>query len=167
VSSEGRASLPLELRRLERGQADLVAAIHVSAFNESAEHALERAAASLREELTRPWAQVWVAWSALEPVGVAVLWIVADEVHVLDVATRPDVRRQGVGRALVRKIIAIAGAHEAKSLYLEVRRSNEPAILLYRSLGFIEAGVRRRYYPDDEDALDMSLALSPVDSITG
>ena len=40
---------------------------------------------------------------------------------------------------------------------LEVRVSNEPAIALYRSFGFEEAGIRKRYYGDGEDALIMWL----------
>ena len=46
-----------------------------------------------------------------------------------------------------------------KHVLLEVRRSNAPAIALYRALGFFAMGVRARYYPDDEDAVEMVLAL--------
>jgi ribosomal-protein-alanine N-acetyltransferase len=45
---------------------------------------------------------------------------------------------------------------------LEVRRSNAPAIALYRALGFVETGVRKGYYSDDgEDALVFRLELTP------
>jgi ribosomal protein S18 acetylase RimI-like enzyme len=52
----------------------------------------------------------------------------------------------------------------ARHLLLEVRRSNGPAIALYRALGFFAMGVRARYYPDDEDAVEMVLAF---DAVTG
>jgi ribosomal-protein-alanine N-acetyltransferase len=150
---------PLTVKPLRAEDVPAVAAIHVTAFSERVEHSLARAAASLREELVRPWASVWVAWRGPEAVGAIVLWVVADEVHLLDVATHPESRRQGVGRALVEQAIAVARTHGAKRLFLEVRRSNEAAIGLYKAAGFEEVGVRRRYYPDDEDALDMTLTL--------
>jgi len=152
--------LPLEICRLRPDDVPVVASLHVAAFRERVEHSLERAADSLREELARPWAQVWVATRGAEVLGSIVLWVVADEVHVLDVATHPEARRQGIGRALVAQAIRVAREHAARTLYLEVRRSNEAAIALYQAAGFTLAGVRRRYYPDDEDALDMSLALA-------
>jgi ribosomal-protein-alanine N-acetyltransferase len=44
---------------------------------------------------------------------------------------------------------------------LEVRRSNAAAIALYRRVGFFAMGVRSRYYPDDEDAVEMVLMIDP------
>ncbi len=48
-----------------------------------------------------------------------------------------------------------------RHVLLEVRRSNASAIALYRRLGFVAMGVRARYYPDDEDAVEMVLRLDP------
>jgi ribosomal-protein-alanine N-acetyltransferase len=48
-----------------------------------------------------------------------------------------------------------------KHVLLEVRRSNGAAIALYRRVGFFAMGVRARYYPDDEDAVEMVLMLDP------
>ena len=56
-------------------------------------------------------------------------------------------------------VLAYARAVRVKHLLLEVRRSNLPAIALYRGLGFFAMGVRRRYYPDDEDAIEMVLVF--------
>ena len=50
-----------------------------------------------------------------------------------------------------------------RHVLLEVRRSNAPAIALYRALGFFAMGVRARYYPDDEDAVEMVLAFDSGD----
>ena len=123
-------------------------------------------ATQLRDELARPWARLWVA-RASGPVGDApshavaflLAWHVADELHVLDVATHPEFRRRGYGRALMQQALAYAKEHQGRHLLLEVRRSNTPAIRLYRDCGFFAMGLRKRYYPDDEDAVEMVLLL--------
>ena len=77
---------------------------------------------------------------------------------MLNVATAPQHRRRGVARAVMEELLA-RGRHRRCSLAtLEVRRSNEAAIGLYRSLGFRSVGVRPNYYVDEkEDALVMVL----------
>jgi [ribosomal protein S18]-alanine N-acetyltransferase len=135
--------------------------------------------ARFKEELARPWARLRVARLASdaradgapadagasprgEPVGFLLAWIIPGEVHVLDVAVRPDARRRGLGRALLRDVIDDARARGATSMFLEVRRSNAPALALYRGLGFYAFNVRRAYYSDGEDAIEMALALDPA-----
>jgi len=116
----------------------------------------------LRAELARSWSRVWVAREDGEGVvAFVVFWHVADELHLLNLATRGDRRRRGVARALMDEVVRYAGRHRARSVLLEVRRSNRPAISLYRALGFFVVGVRPRYYPDDEDAVEMALSLDP------
>ena len=124
--------------------------------------------AQVRAELERPWARIWVARET-EPgsggkriAGYLVAWHVADELHVMNVATRADRRRRGVGRALVDSAVAYARARRVRHALLEVRRSNRPAIALYRSVGFFAMGVRTRYYADDEDAVEMVLLFDPT-----
>ena len=86
-------------------------------------------------------------------------WHVADELHVLNITTRSDRRRQGIGRALMSTAVAYARENRVGHVLLEARRSNEAALALYRSMGFVAARVRPRYYPDDEDAVEMTLRL--------
>ncbi|HEX6277650.1 MAG TPA: ribosomal protein S18-alanine N-acetyltransferase [Polyangiaceae bacterium] len=115
------------------------------------------------EELARPWARLWVARASPdgEPLGFALVWHAADEVQLLDLAVDERARRRGVGRELVRFVLAYARETRSRLVLLEVRRSNEAAIALYRSAGFTENGVRRGYYSDNgEDALAMSVELS-------
>ena len=116
----------------------------------------------LRGEVERSWSRLWVA---REQDGVVVAYLVAwhvvDELHVLNVATREDRRRQGIGRALMDAVVSYASQRQVAHVLLEVRRSNRPAIELYRAVGFFAMGVRARYYPDDEDAVEMVLALDP------
>lgn len=116
----------------------------------------------LRDELARTWSRKWVAREA--PFGVVaylVAWHVVDELHVLNLATRPDRRRRGIGRALLETAIRYGRTHGLRHVVLEVRRSNAAAIALYRTSGFSDVGVRARYYPDDEDAIEMMLLLDP------
>jgi [ribosomal protein S18]-alanine N-acetyltransferase len=119
---------------------------------------------SVREELGRPWARVWAARPA-EDATVAsflVAWHVADELHVLNVATAPPLRRCGLARALMDEALAYAASERVRVLLLEVRRSNRAAIKLYRGLGFTALRVRVGYYEDNgEDAVEMILALDP------
>jgi ribosomal-protein-alanine N-acetyltransferase len=118
--------------------------------------------AQLKDELARPWARLWVAREDGEAVvAFLVSWHVADELHVLNIATRADRRRLGNGRALMDVVVSYAREHRVRHVLLEVRRSNAPAIALYRAVGFFAMGVRARYYPDDEDAVEMVLMLDP------
>ncbi len=113
----------------------------------------------VRAEILRPWARLWVAREDRAVVAYVISWHVADELHVLNVATREDRRRRGIARQLMDHVVEHARGVQVKHLLLEVRRSNVPAIALYRALGFFAMGVRRRYYPDDEDAIEMVLAF--------
>jgi len=87
-------------------------------------------------------------------VGYMVSWLVADELHVQNVATDPAFRRQGVGRALMAEAEGYALARGAQLATLEVRPSNTEARALYASFGYEQVGRRRGYYQEDgEDAL--------------
>jgi ribosomal-protein-alanine N-acetyltransferase len=117
----------------------------------------------LRAELARSWSRLWVAReSDGGSVAFVVTWHVADELHVLNIATRADRQRRGIARALMGQVVAYARDKRVKHVLLEVRRSNRAAIALYRVVGFFAMGVRARYYPDDEDAVEMVLMLDPA-----
>lgn len=95
-----------------------------------------------------------------EVIGYAVLRIVRDEGHLLNIAVAPEKRRQGIGMELLRFCINLCVKKGVKELWLEVRESNLGAISLYTKLGFIKVGIRRRYYQDTgEDAFIMRLRL--------
>jgi len=118
-------------------------------------------------ELERPWALAWVARRgvAAPPVGFLVAWAVADELHLIHIATDPGFRRQGAGRALMTALLDRAAAAKSRLVLLEVRRSNRAAIRLYRAFGFAAIGVRRGYYLDGEDAIEMMLSLDPTTGV--
>ena len=75
--------------------------------------------------------------------------------HLMNVAVDPPFRRMGVARTLIEQLFAETGEDSGRYT-LEVRISNRDAIRMYESFGFRGAGVRRRYYHDNnEDALIM------------
>jgi [ribosomal protein S18]-alanine N-acetyltransferase len=110
---------------------------------------------SFLQELNNPISRTLVAESEGQVTGYLCCWYVADEVHTLNLAVHPDYRRLGIARRLMEEVLLKAGAEGIKTVNLEVRRSNLPAISLYRCLGFCQVGVRRRYYDNGEDALFM------------
>jgi ribosomal-protein-alanine N-acetyltransferase len=145
------------LRIDDMTEADVAAVCHVMQVALPPAPAAEQ---SLREELARPWAHVWIArLDAEPPVAFLVFWHVADELHVLNVAVDPDCRRRGIARALMVRAVEYAAARKVRHILLEVRRSNAPAIALYRGLGFYATGLRCSYYSDGEDAVEMRAAF--------
>jgi len=86
--------------------------------------------------------------------GFCSFWRVADELHINNLAVLPADRRGGVATALLSHVLREGGRLGAVRATLEVRKSNDPARLLYERLGFAIAGVRRAYYTKpDEDAI--------------
>lgn len=83
-------------------------------------------------------------------------WIIIDELHITNLAVSKAFRRKGVAVKLLKELIKKSRERGAVRATLEVRVSNNPAINLYRKLGFKRAGRRPKYYSNnDEDALIM------------
>lgn len=92
--------------------------------------------------------------------GYVGMMFVLDEGYISNVATAPEARRQGVGRALITALLEEADKLELSFVTLEVRRSNEPAKALYAQQGFLPVGERRDYYQrPKEDAILMTKFL--------
>lgn len=89
------------------------------------------------------------------------MMLVPDEGQITNIATHPDVRRMGMGRAVVEALIDDAKKRGLEQLSLEVRVSNTAAVALYEDLGFGTAGRRKSFYrKPTEDAWVMIKALS-------
>lgn len=85
------------------------------------------------------------------------LWQVVDDAHVVSIGVRTPFRRHGVGEALLIRAIETAMEWGSRYVTLEVRVSNHGAQSLYDKYGFKRAGVRKRYYLDNnEDAYIMT-----------
>ena len=86
--------------------------------------------------------------------GFCSFWLVFDELHINNLAIRPEYRGHGMGTALLEHAMGTAARLGARRATLEVRRSNDAARRIYERLGFEIAGVRRNYYTNPaEDAL--------------
>ncbi len=89
-------------------------------------------------------------------VAYIIFWLVADEVHLHNLAVKKEYRRQGLAFNLMEAMAEIAGKNEITEQTLEVRKSNIEAIKLYEKRGFVVKGIRPLYYTDThEDALIM------------
>jgi ribosomal-protein-alanine N-acetyltransferase len=86
--------------------------------------------------------------------GYCVIETAADELHVHNLAVRPELQGSGLGRRLLTLALGIGERRGSEVALLEVRASNRAAIDLYRSMGFVSTAVRRSYYSQPtEDAL--------------
>jgi ribosomal-protein-alanine N-acetyltransferase len=112
---------------------------------------------AFRHELTQNRnARYVVARSDGRIVGYAGLWLMVDEAHITTFAVHPEHRRRKIGERMLQRVFDIAEDIGAEWLTLEVRVSNLAAQKLYEKYGFRRAGIRRRYYSDNnEDALIM------------
>lgn len=104
----------------------------------------------------------WVLEEGQQIIGYAVLMMVLDEAHLLNISIAKSHQGQGLGRGLLEHMMQIGRNHGGLNMFLEVRPSNTSAISLYESIGFNEMAIRRNYYPaanGREDAMLMGAAL--------
>ena len=106
----------------------------------------------------------WLAMQQQTVVGHAVISIVADESHMLNLSIASNHQGKGYGRQFIEFLINEARVQQAQTMLLEVRPSNTAAINCYNSAGFNEVGCRKNYYPAQsgrEDALLLARHISP------
>lgn len=98
-------------------------------------------------------------------VGYAICWTVGEESHLLNIAVRPDVRKRGVGRSLLKECLRRSVLAGGRRIILEVRPSNDQAIRMYLQEGFRFVGIRKGYYTDTgEDAVVLSREIGEEDA---
>ena len=117
-------------------------------------------------ELTEnPNALLWVAEAIFSGgerliVGMTLVWLILDEAHIATLAVLSDYRRIGIAKQLLAVALNVSKSKGANQALLEVRASNQPALMLYRNFGFDMVGRRPRYYKDNnEDAILMTASL--------
>lgn len=116
--------------------------------------------ASFEGELVGRNSLPWVAEDEGEVVGYLISWLVADELHIGNIAVAPTAQRRGIGRRLLASCLDDAGSRGVAFATLEVRVSNDRAIRLYETFGFRPVAMRRGYYSDTgEDALVMMMDI--------
>ena len=124
----------------------------------SAEHAKEGAEI---EALcfSEPWSESamrdlaeppYIGFAAIDEgrlAGYVGMLVICGEGNIVNVATHPDFRRRGYASALLDALLEYSYSQgDIDQLFLEVRESNEPAISLYSSKGFVEVGRRPKFY---------------------
>lgn len=125
--------------------------------------------ASLFRRLVRAHCACWVLTRERAVIGYGVMRVGRGWVHILNIAVAPRFRGLGLGRALMRHLLAEARRRKADRAWLEVRPTSRRAVRLYRSLGFQPVGRRRHYYREGHlplDAIVMTLRF-PKGGIVG
>lgn len=146
----------LVLRSATTDDIDAIVAIERSAFSDP------WSPRSFRGLLDSPNVVFEVAETPAHPVvGFAIVYLAGFEGDLANLATVAAVRRQGVGRRLLRHTLALARERGGRVIFLEVRESNTAARALYESEGFVEVGRRAKYYARPvEDALILRTELA-------
>ncbi|MBE5741550.1 MAG: tRNA (adenosine(37)-N6)-threonylcarbamoyltransferase complex dimerization subunit type 1 TsaB [Clostridiales bacterium] len=93
-----------------------------------------------------------------EFVGFIILQI-TNEINIISVAVKKDFRNLGLATRLINQTKAFAHDRDIKTLSLEVSYKNITAYLLYKKLGFTEGRIRKGYYADGSDAVEMFLSV--------
>lgn len=151
----------LEIRRMDRRDLDAVVEIETNSFT------TPWSRASFRSLLNRRDTDLGVALVDGRLSGYAVVWYMAEEAELGNLAVAARCRRRGVGGRLLRWALDRARERGARQIHLEVRSSNRAAQALYERHGFVHTGIRRGYYRSPvEDAAIMrhELADRPSES---
>lgn len=97
-----------------------------------------------------------VAQEKEEILGYCGVVMVQDEGDITNVAVKKSWQNQGVGKKLMEELVKSTEQEGVARLFLEVRASNEPALRLYRNMGFVQTGIRKNYYEEPrEDGIVM------------
>ena len=120
---------------------------------------------AFREELSCKNAFDWVAKDTSDRYRNSIIAyicsrLIRNGMYILKIAVTPKRQRQGIATWLLRKSFLLASEKDTRVAFLDVRPSNEPAIKLYKKLGFQTIGIRPNYYIETrEDALVMRKSL--------
>ena len=154
------------IRPMEAADLDAVAAIAAACPEAPRWTPSDYAAFLAPASASGPLRTAFVAAVGAEVFGFAAASLLLDgeenRCELESMAVRVDARRQGTGTALLHAVQDWAAAQGARTLALEVRAANSPAIRLYQRFGLCPQGRRPRYYTDPEE--DAVLLAAPVTS---
>jgi ribosomal-protein-alanine N-acetyltransferase len=158
----GEKPLKFLIRDLTHADLDGVMAIEEASFPTPWSRAL------FEEEIGRGFSDATVVVG--EPdgtvAGYAICWTIGEESHLLNIAVRPDARKRGIGRSLLRECIRRSMLAGGRRIFLEVRPTNQEAIRMYEKEGFRFVGIRRGYYTDTgEDAIVFAMGIGKMDDV--
>lgn len=92
-------------------------------------------------------------------VGFAGIKTILDESELMNIVVKKDQRGKKISIIILDEIIKIAKSQKIKKINLEVKNTNTIAINLYKKYNFIEVGLRKKYYQNEEDAILMTLKI--------
>lgn len=101
---------------------------------------------SLASELENPLAQYYLCLEQGQVLGYIGTRQLGDEWEIVNVAVRPERRREHIASRLMTWLLEDAAVKQCTRIFLEVRESNVPAIGCYRRFGFRQVGLRKHYY---------------------
>ncbi|WP_413466020.1 ribosomal protein S18-alanine N-acetyltransferase [Metabacillus litoralis] len=141
----------LSIRRMQKEDIDQVYQIELLSF--SAPWSKESLLYELEQNL---FAKYLVVESEEQIVGYCGLWVIMEDAQITNIAVHPEYRGLQIGESLLKFAVQLSKEMKAKRITLEVRVSNHVAQSLYKKVGFVTGGIRKRYYTDNqEDALIM------------
>jgi len=109
---------------------------------------------TFKNELLNPNSKYIVAKLNNKIIGFAGIWKSVDDIHITNIVTAKNYRRQNIGSLLLSKLIEIAKSEkDITSITLEVNSNNIPAQKLYEKYGFKVVGLRKKYYNNIDDAI--------------
>ncbi len=121
---------------------------------------------AIEREFRLPYSKRFVLEIDGEVVGYTFVWLIRGEAFIMTFAVDPDHRGRGLGKMFLKKVIDSLSP-QVESFTLDVRKSNLPAIRLYRSVGFSVVRERPRFYSDGENALVMELRVGKIECDEG
>ncbi|MFA7282124.1 MAG: ribosomal protein S18-alanine N-acetyltransferase [Sterolibacterium sp.] len=89
----------------------------------------------------------WLMREGASLIGYAVMMLVLDEAHLLNISIIPERQRSGMGSAMLNHLLDYAVEHGVVRMLLEVRPSNVSGLAFYKHHGFVQVGERPGYYP--------------------
>ena len=115
----------------------------------------------IAEELSSPASRYWIATDESgDVVGYGGAKVGGDQADVMTIGVRAHARGQGIGATILDTLLAWSREAGAREIFLDVRPSNESAIHLYETRGFVEIGRRPRYFRNPvEEAVEMRASL--------
>ena len=128
------------IRTMQKGDVAAVAALEAQIFP------MPWSAAGFADTLPREDIIFLVAYEQDELLGYVGIYCTLDEGEITNVAVAPAARRRGIARALLTELKQQLACRNVARIVLEVRVSNEPAIRLYKQMGFSVLGVRKNFY---------------------
>ena len=112
---------------------------------------------TFKSELLNPNSKYIIAKKNNEILGFAGIWKSVDDVHITNIVTAQNYRRQNIGSILLSNLIELAKTEKnITSITLEVNSRNIPAQKLYEKFDFKVVGLRKRYYNNTDDAIIMT-----------